>query len=153
MFVCFATKSAHLEVVSDLITDAFLAALKRFIARKRLPKRSFRQWLKLCGAANELHHLYNFLSQQTVQDSISHYLSSNKVSWHFNPDRAPHFSGLWEALIKSMKFHLKRVMGDQCFTYKELTTVTCRIEACLNSRPLLPISSHSNDGVEVLTLG
>ncbi|XP_055910723.1 uncharacterized protein LOC129945090 [Eupeodes corollae] len=34
LFVCMATKALHLEVVSDLSTDAFIASLRRFIARR-----------------------------------------------------------------------------------------------------------------------
>ena len=34
IFVCLATKAAHIELVSDLTTDAFLAALRRFISRR-----------------------------------------------------------------------------------------------------------------------
>jgi len=37
IFVCFAVKAVHLEVVSDLSTDAFLAAFDRFVARRGLP--------------------------------------------------------------------------------------------------------------------
>ena len=37
IFVCLATKAAHIEVVSDATTEAFLAALRRFIARRGLP--------------------------------------------------------------------------------------------------------------------
>ena len=35
IFVCLATKAVHIELVSDLTTDAFLAALRRFISRRR----------------------------------------------------------------------------------------------------------------------
>lgn len=34
VFVCLAVKAVHLEIVSELTTDAFIAALKRFIARR-----------------------------------------------------------------------------------------------------------------------
>ena len=36
LFVCFSTKAVHIEIVSDLTTEAFLTALKRFVARRGL---------------------------------------------------------------------------------------------------------------------
>lgn len=44
LFVCFATKAVHLELVSDLTTEAFIAALRRFSARRGKPAHIFRQW-------------------------------------------------------------------------------------------------------------
>lgn len=38
-------------------------------------------------------------------------------------------------------------------TYEELTTILAQVEACLNSQPLVPLSSADKDGVEVLTPG
>ena len=32
-----------------------------------------------------------------------------------------------------------------------MTTITCQVEACMNSRPLLPLTSHSQDGLVTLT--
>ncbi|XP_055528086.1 uncharacterized protein LOC129720624 [Wyeomyia smithii] len=37
VFVCFASKAVHLELVSDLSTDAFIAALRSFIAHHGMP--------------------------------------------------------------------------------------------------------------------
>uniref|UniRef100_A0A182ND73 Integrase_H2C2 domain-containing protein n=1 Tax=Anopheles dirus TaxID=7168 RepID=A0A182ND73_9DIPT len=34
IFVCFATRAVHIELVSDLTTTSFLAALRRFVSRR-----------------------------------------------------------------------------------------------------------------------
>ena len=51
-----------------------------------------------------------------------------------------------------MKHHLRRVLKDHTLTFEELTTLLCRIEACLNSRPLAPLKDTLDD-YEVLTPG
>jgi Family of unknown function (DUF5641) len=44
------------------------------------------------------------------------------------------------------------VVGDSTLTFEELSTLLIQIEACLNSRPLCPISNDSTD-LEILTPG
>jgi hypothetical protein len=34
IFICLATRAVHIELVSDLTTEAFIAALQRFISRR-----------------------------------------------------------------------------------------------------------------------
>ena len=51
-----------------------------------------------------------------------------------------------------MKKHLTRIVGNVKLNFEELTTVLCQIEACLNSRPLVPLLTN-NDDEEVLTPG
>ncbi|GFT78797.1 integrase catalytic domain-containing protein [Trichonephila clavipes] len=58
--------------------------------------------------------------------------------------------GLWEAGIRSMKYHLKRALGKSRLTYEEFETVIIQGEGILNSRPLTPISNDF-DNFEVLT--
>lgn len=36
VFICFSTRAVHLEAVSDYSADAFLAAFRRFVARRGL---------------------------------------------------------------------------------------------------------------------
>uniref|UniRef100_A0AAR5NZ00 DUF5641 domain-containing protein n=1 Tax=Dendroctonus ponderosae TaxID=77166 RepID=A0AAR5NZ00_DENPD len=61
------------------------------------------------------------------------------------PSHSPHFGGLWEAGIKSSKYHLKRVVGNSILTFEELSTLLSQVEATLNSRPISPLSSDPND--------
>jgi len=63
-------------------------------------------------------------------------IASDSVSWHFIPPAAPHFGGLWDAGVRSVKYHLRRVIGAHTLTYEEFSTLLCSVEACLNSRPL-----------------
>ena len=60
-------------------------------------------------------------------------LTSDRISWHFNPPVAPHFGGLWETGVRSVKGHLKHILGSKTPTLEELTTLLCQIEALLNS--------------------
>lgn len=79
-------------------------------------------------------------------------LASKGTTWHFRPPLSPHFNGLAESGVKSMKHHLKRVVGESTLTFKELTTFLAQTEACLNSMPLYPLTSDPHD-MSVLTPG
>ena len=64
------------------------------------------------------------------------FLTTEGCNQNFIPPHAPHFIGLWEAAVKSVKHHLRRTLGAQIATYEELNTLLTEIEACLNSRRL-----------------
>jgi Family of unknown function (DUF5641) len=64
----------------------------------------------------------------------------------------PTFGGLWEAAVKSAKYHLVRIVGDTQLTFEEMTTVLAKIEAILNSRPLVAEPSDPED-VNAITPG
>ncbi|KAL4083557.1 hypothetical protein QTP88_028873 [Uroleucon formosanum] len=148
VFVCFCTKAVHLEVVTDLSTDAFLAAFDRFIARRGLPSDVFSDCgTNFIGADRQLRML---LESPEGQAAIANTRAA--CVWHFNPPSAPHFGGLWEAAVRSTKRLLVRVIGTHIFTYEEFSTVLARVEAILNSRPLTPASSDPHD-LDCLTPG
>ncbi|XP_064382855.1 uncharacterized protein LOC135331570 [Halichondria panicea] len=153
VFVSLTVKAVHLELVTDLTSDAFIACLKRFISRHGLPSLIWSDnGTNFVGAARELKDLYQFLQMQSTQENVSHYLSDKKINWKFIPQHAPHLGGIWEAAVKSTKTHLRRILGDVKLTYEELSTLLTQIEACLNSRPLIPLP-NDDDGIEALTPG
>ena len=153
IFVDFTVKATHIEAVSDLTTAAFIAALRRFVARRGKPSVIWSDHgTNFQGAASELKELYAFLRDSQTQHSITNFCSTQRIEWKFIPERAPHFGGLWEAAVKSMKRHLKKVAGNVKLNFEELTTVLAQIEACMNSRPLTPLPD-AEDNIEVLTPG
>lgn len=85
------------------------------------------------------------LKELTQEMGINKYLIENKIGWSFIPPRSPHFGGLWEAGVKSTKFHLKRILGKTHLDFENYATALCQIEAILNSRPMYPLSDDPND--------
>ncbi|XP_060846165.1 uncharacterized protein LOC132925818 [Rhopalosiphum padi] len=146
VFICFSTRAVHIELVTDLTTEAFLNALKRFIARRGVCSDIFSDnATNFVGANNRLLDLKKIFHSEEHLTKIYDALSTEGIRWHFIPPRSPHFGGLWEASIKSIKNHLYRVLGTANLTYDELNTILIRIEAVLNSRPLTPCYSDPTD--------
>lgn len=147
VFICMATKAVHIELISDLSSDGFLSLLKRFVSRRGICTDIYSDnATNFVGVNNEL------IEQEEIfnTNKIKTYFNENQINWHFIPPRSPHFGGLWEAAVKSIKHHLKRLLTDNPLTYEEFYTLLTQIEASLNSRPLTPLSSDPND-CEVLT--
>ncbi|XP_026482866.1 uncharacterized protein LOC113391116 [Ctenocephalides felis] len=146
LFVCMVTKAVHLDLVSSLSTDAFLATLRRFVSRRGccsvIHSDNGRNFV---GASRELSDLYRFFKQDLVKQTLIEVSAQLGIRWQFIPSYSPHFGGLWEGSIKCMKHHIRRVIGSYCLTYEEYFTVLVQIEAVLNSRPLLATTDDSSD--------
>lgn len=146
VYVCFATKAIHVELVSDLTTDAFLASFKRFISRRNCPTDVYCDNASTFKSAKtKLTELYKLHNSQQHRSQVQNQTAALGINFHFIPSYSPVFAGLWEAAVKSVKHHLKRVLGSQVFTYEQLYTVLVQIEGILNSRPITPMSSDVED--------
>lgn len=151
VFVCFVTKTMHLELVSNLSTEAFLDAFDRFVGRRGL---SVNVWsdnrTNFVGASNKIRELFEFFKSN--ESFLFDKIQSIWCTWHFIPPHSPSFGGLWEAGVKSVKIHLNKLIWNALFTYEQYETLFIKIEACLNSRPLFPELSDPND-ISAITPG
>ncbi|XP_076248107.1 uncharacterized protein LOC143187782 [Calliopsis andreniformis] len=122
VFVCFSTKAVHLELVSDLTTEAFLAVLKRFFARRGKSSEIYSDNAKTFIDANrELREIHESFKTAIKNSIVQHYAIDNRIIWHFIPPRASNFGGLWEATVKQVKRHLIRTVGKTLLTYEAMT--------------------------------
>uniref|UniRef100_A0A8D8WIH7 Integrase catalytic domain-containing protein n=1 Tax=Cacopsylla melanoneura TaxID=428564 RepID=A0A8D8WIH7_9HEMI len=152
IFVCMSVKAIHLELVSSLSTECFLAALDRFIGRRSLPSliRSD-NGTNLRGSARHISETYQFLTAS--QDEISSYLLDHEIKWEFNPPSGPTFGGLFESGVRSVKKHLKHALGANIYNYEQFQSILIAAESCCNSRPLCALGINPNDGIDILTPG
>ncbi len=99
IFKCLTTRSVHLEVVTSIDSDAFLMAVRRFTARRGTPAELYSdQGTNFRGGENELREAFSPMSPE-LQES----LANHQINFRFNPPAAPHFEGVWEREIRSVK--------------------------------------------------
>ncbi len=155
IFVCLQTKSCHIELVSDLTAEAFVAALRRFVARRGKPRQIWSDNATCFTRADkDLKDFYDYLKEAETQNTIANFCSTQGIQWKFSPPTGPHHGSVWENGVKACKYHLKRIVGETKLNFEELTTVLCQIEACLNSRPVAAsIDTNDDDGIAPLTPG
>ncbi|XP_075162891.1 uncharacterized protein LOC142235524 [Haematobia irritans] len=141
IFTCFATKATHLEFKTYRRLHFCTSAI--YFSQGQANH---------VGAKNELNDLKQMFLRQCHLNAVHDQCLNDGIEWKFIPPRSPHFGGLWEAAVKSVKFHFYRAVGLNTLTFDELRTLVCQISAILNSRPLCPISEDPDD-LDVLTPG
>lgn len=117
--ICERSEQKHfcaffLSIPKNYFTDrawaeAFIAALKRFIARRGFCNHIYSD----CGMnfvdANRLLREDRAAYRTFITANVIPALTDLRVQWHFIPPASPNFGGLWEVGVKSMKTHLHRI--------------------------------------------
>ena len=142
LFTCLGTRAVHLEVAEDLSTDAFINVLTRFISRRGCPKTIYSDCgTNFVGANSLLQQRMKEINVATISD----FASKHFIEWKFNPPYAPHFGGVWERLVRTVKRSIKGIIGEQVLTDPQFHTALCEVESIVNSRPLTSNSDDIND--------
>lgn len=146
LFTCSVPLGIHLELVENLSAEAFLGALKRFIATRGRPERFVSEnGTNFVRAEKALTCLW----ESARKDSTRDYLCSQRCTWSFNIPRAAWWGGQFERLIRIIKDCLtKTVKGNKLPVFGFLSVIK-EIEAVVNSRPLtvLPDSPFSSEAL------
>ena len=119
LYTCASSRAVHLDLVPNMSTQAFVRSVKRFTARRGVP----RLVVSDNGSAFKSEELKRLLAEYSI-------------SWKYNVALAPWWGGFFERLVKSTKRCLKKSLGTARVTYEELLTIVVETERILNSRPL-----------------
>ncbi|XP_033250921.1 uncharacterized protein LOC117189948 [Drosophila miranda] len=96
LFVCLVTSAIHLELATDLTTETFLAALRRFISlRGKCAKIYSDNGTNFIGAKRSLDEMQTLLASQRHTDLVTHTLADDGIQWVFIPPGSPHWGGKW----------------------------------------------------------
>lgn len=138
LFTCAVTRAIHLELVSDMSTEHFVLALKRFVSRRGLCKVIYSDNAKTFKRADQdLKELW----QRIKDPQLREFFSEKGITWRFIAERAAWWGGFWERLVRSVKIILRKVLGKAKLHFEELCTMLTEAEAIINSRPLTYVSN------------
>lgn len=133
IFVCMCTRAVHIDIVADLSSAAFISCYERFVAsRGPCTKMYSDNGTSFVGAQR---HIKEAFDKFTAPENIE-ILNRKGTKWTFISPASPHQGGIYEAAVKSAKYHITRVIGHQKYVYDDYLTLLKKIEAILNSRPL-----------------
>ncbi|XP_028966937.1 uncharacterized protein LOC114828152 [Galendromus occidentalis] len=92
-------------------------------------------------AAKEIKWLFDLARSEETQE----FLSSRRITWQFNTERAPWRGGFYERLFRTIKEPLRKILGKNILNFRELETTLTDVEKMVNDRPLTLVSNDSNE--------
>jgi hypothetical protein len=133
LYTCLISRAIHLELILDNTTIEFLNSFRLFVSRRGLPSSilsdNFSSFKK---ADKELKQLFSNINWDRVATFFAH----KNISWKFVLPYSPWLNSPAEALVKSSKICLKKVIGQSRLSLRNLQVVLSEVEGLLNSRPL-----------------
>ncbi|GFY10277.1 integrase catalytic domain-containing protein [Trichonephila clavipes] len=96
LFTCAVYRAIHLELVNSLTSDAFLLALRCFIARRGRPRTIY------CDNGTNFRGAFNDLLKLNWSKIVEE-TRTPKILWKFIPHTAAWWGGWWESLVRTVK--------------------------------------------------
>jgi len=107
IFTCMASRAIHIELVDDLSTNAFINALRCFIAiRGPIRQLHTEGGTNFIGAANELASVVKETTRK-----IESFSESNSFEWVTNTPHSSHMGGVWERHIRTIRSVLNSMLA------------------------------------------
>lgn len=145
ILTCMCSRAIHIEMLDDLTTDAFINALRAFIAiRGNVRQLRCDQGTNFVGAKKEFLNAMKGLDQEEMKKF--------GCEFRMNTPSSSHMGGVWERQIRTIRNILTTILDQsgKRLDSASLRTFLYEVMSIINSRPLT--TDHLNDpNIEPLT--
>lgn len=114
IFVCF-NEADHIEIIIDLTTRLFLNVF--FDNSGKSVRKYLDNATNFVSVNNTLKEVCQFFQLEQHKKKTQEKLTDIGIYLDFISFRSPHFGGLYEAAVKSMKILLSRMLGEVYLMY------------------------------------
>lgn len=138
IFTCMCSRAIHIEMLDDLTTDAFINALRIFIAiRGHVRQLRCDQGTNFVGARGEFMNAMKRLNPEQLKEYGCEFI--------MNFPSSSHMGGVWERQIRTIRSVLTTILDQSAkrLDSASLRTFLYEVMAIINSRPLTV--EHLND--------
>ena len=147
LFTCLTVHAIHLEIIQDMSAYKFLLALRRFIARRGMPKEitsDNASQFKVAASTTEKAWREIFSDPEVIT-----YLANKGITWHAITEFAPWMGSCYERLVGLVKRSLRKSIQKLHLTYEQLLTLVTEVEAIITTRPLTYIGGDFDSGISI----
>lgn len=135
LFTCLCSGAVHIEMLEDMTTDAFINALRCFVAiRGTVRHIRSDQGTNFVGVKNEMAKTLKELNKERVVT----YLAANQCDFQMNTSHSSHSGGVWERQIRTVRSVLSTVLANSARRLDDTSLRTFLYEAMsiVNNHPL-----------------
>ena len=150
LFTCMSSRAVHIEMLDDMTTDAFINALRCFIAlRGAVRQLRSDQGSNFVGAQHELKEALKEIKHERLQT----YFAEQGCDFVMNVPHASHMGGVWERQIRTIRSVLNAILHQSGgrLDSASLRTFFYEAMAIVNGRPLTVDNLGDPCGPEPLT--
>uniref|UniRef100_A0A1I7WRF6 Integrase catalytic domain-containing protein n=1 Tax=Heterorhabditis bacteriophora TaxID=37862 RepID=A0A1I7WRF6_HETBA len=127
IITCTTTRLIHLELVTNMTTQCFINALRRFIARRGVPSTITSDNANTFTLGDQV--LASLTKEGDKEPAFDELMSKKGITWHYNTPYSPWQGGFYERLIKIVKHSLYKTLGKKVVNLDDLSTLLTEIEA------------------------
>ena len=146
LLTCMCSRAVHVEMLDDMTTDAFINALRSFIAiRGKVRQIRSDQGTNFVGARREFAEALKEMDQEELKQLGCEFIMNTPAS--------SHMGGVWERQIRTIRSVLTSILEQSAtqLDCSSLRTFLYEVMAIVNSRPLSTDCLNDSSSPEPLT--